>query len=291
MYEDLEAALLQADAGVAATQYLLDDLQGRVTRADVRDPSAVRQPARRQHRRLAGAAREAARHRRASADRDHGRRRQRRRQDHERRQAGALSDGCEPEGAACRCRHLSRRRARAVACLGRARRSAPGGRTGRGCRDAAVQSHRDRQPGRGRSSRPDLRRGRRRQGARLRRRHRRHGGTPGHAVAPDGRAEEDPAHDRQGAERRAARGAAGHRRQHRAERIDAGPGLRRRAAADRARHHQARRHGQGRRARRDRPLVARAGRRRCPCISSASASSSPTCRPFAPASSPRRWSR
>jgi fused signal recognition particle receptor len=42
MYEDLEAALLQADAGVAATTYLLDDLQGRVTRADVRDPSAVR---------------------------------------------------------------------------------------------------------------------------------------------------------------------------------------------------------------------------------------------------------
>jgi fused signal recognition particle receptor len=43
MYEDLEAALLQADAGAAATKFLLDDLQGRVTRADVRDPSAVRQ--------------------------------------------------------------------------------------------------------------------------------------------------------------------------------------------------------------------------------------------------------
>ncbi|MEO8921255.1 MAG: signal recognition particle-docking protein FtsY [Caldimonas sp.] len=42
MYEDLEAALLQADAGVAATNYLLDDLRGRVTRADVRDPAAVR---------------------------------------------------------------------------------------------------------------------------------------------------------------------------------------------------------------------------------------------------------
>jgi fused signal recognition particle receptor len=42
MYEDLEAALLQADAGAAATRYLLDDLQGRVTRADVRDVAAVR---------------------------------------------------------------------------------------------------------------------------------------------------------------------------------------------------------------------------------------------------------
>ena len=42
MYESLEAALLQADAGVAATRYLLDDLQGRVTRAAVRDPAAMR---------------------------------------------------------------------------------------------------------------------------------------------------------------------------------------------------------------------------------------------------------
>jgi len=42
MYEDLEAALLQADAGAAATRFLLDDLRGRVTRADVRDPKMVR---------------------------------------------------------------------------------------------------------------------------------------------------------------------------------------------------------------------------------------------------------
>ncbi|MEO8525666.1 MAG: signal recognition particle-docking protein FtsY [Caldimonas sp.] len=42
MYEDLEAALLQADAGVAATRHLLDDLQRRVTRAELRDPAAVR---------------------------------------------------------------------------------------------------------------------------------------------------------------------------------------------------------------------------------------------------------
>ncbi len=40
--EDLEAALLQADAGSAATTALLDDLQGRVRRADVRDPKALR---------------------------------------------------------------------------------------------------------------------------------------------------------------------------------------------------------------------------------------------------------
>jgi fused signal recognition particle receptor len=42
MYEDLEAALLQADAGAAATKYLLDDLQSRITRADVRDPATLR---------------------------------------------------------------------------------------------------------------------------------------------------------------------------------------------------------------------------------------------------------
>ena len=33
LYEDLEAALLMADAGVNATQYLLDDLKGRVKAA------------------------------------------------------------------------------------------------------------------------------------------------------------------------------------------------------------------------------------------------------------------
>ena len=42
LYEDLEVALLQADAGAEATVYLLDDLQGRVTRAHVRDPAAAR---------------------------------------------------------------------------------------------------------------------------------------------------------------------------------------------------------------------------------------------------------
>ena len=42
MYEDLEAALLQADAGMAATRHLLDDLQRRITRAELRDPAAVR---------------------------------------------------------------------------------------------------------------------------------------------------------------------------------------------------------------------------------------------------------
>jgi fused signal recognition particle receptor len=42
LYEDLEVALLQADAGADATVYLLDDLQRRVTRAHVRDPAAAR---------------------------------------------------------------------------------------------------------------------------------------------------------------------------------------------------------------------------------------------------------
>jgi fused signal recognition particle receptor len=43
LYEDLEVALLQADAGAEATVFLLDDLQARVTRAHVRDPAAARQ--------------------------------------------------------------------------------------------------------------------------------------------------------------------------------------------------------------------------------------------------------
>jgi fused signal recognition particle receptor len=42
MYEDLEAALLQADTGIAATQFLLDDLERRVTRAHIREPAAMR---------------------------------------------------------------------------------------------------------------------------------------------------------------------------------------------------------------------------------------------------------
>ncbi|HEX2540891.1 MAG TPA: signal recognition particle-docking protein FtsY [Caldimonas sp.] len=42
LYENLEAALLQADTGAPATRYLLDDLEKRVTRADVRDPAAAR---------------------------------------------------------------------------------------------------------------------------------------------------------------------------------------------------------------------------------------------------------
>ena len=42
LWEDLEVALLQADAGADATLYLLDDLQARVTRAHLRDPAAAR---------------------------------------------------------------------------------------------------------------------------------------------------------------------------------------------------------------------------------------------------------
>jgi fused signal recognition particle receptor len=42
MYEDLEAALLQADAGIAATRHLLDDLQSRIRRSHLQDPAKVR---------------------------------------------------------------------------------------------------------------------------------------------------------------------------------------------------------------------------------------------------------
>lgn len=42
LYEELEAALLMADTGLAATQYLLEDLRGRVKKAQARDPAAVK---------------------------------------------------------------------------------------------------------------------------------------------------------------------------------------------------------------------------------------------------------
>ncbi len=43
LYEDLEAALLMADSGVRATQYLLDDLKRRVKDSKTTDPAAVKQ--------------------------------------------------------------------------------------------------------------------------------------------------------------------------------------------------------------------------------------------------------
>ena len=42
LYEELEAALLMADAGVAATEHLLQDLKGRVKQAKATDPSQVK---------------------------------------------------------------------------------------------------------------------------------------------------------------------------------------------------------------------------------------------------------
>jgi fused signal recognition particle receptor len=42
LYEELEAALLMSDAGVPATQYLLQDLKKRVKEAKATDPSAVK---------------------------------------------------------------------------------------------------------------------------------------------------------------------------------------------------------------------------------------------------------
>lgn len=43
LYEELEAALLMSDAGVAATQYLLDDLKRRAKDSGTSDPQALRQ--------------------------------------------------------------------------------------------------------------------------------------------------------------------------------------------------------------------------------------------------------
>ena len=43
LYEDLETALLQADAGIEATEYLLDDLRWRVKRAEATKVSEVRE--------------------------------------------------------------------------------------------------------------------------------------------------------------------------------------------------------------------------------------------------------
>ena len=42
LYEDLEAALLMADAGPSATKHLLDDLKQRVRDHNAREPAAVR---------------------------------------------------------------------------------------------------------------------------------------------------------------------------------------------------------------------------------------------------------
>jgi fused signal recognition particle receptor len=43
LYEDLESALLMADTGVKATQYLLDDLKRRVKESKATDPAAVKE--------------------------------------------------------------------------------------------------------------------------------------------------------------------------------------------------------------------------------------------------------
>ncbi|MEO6291899.1 MAG: signal recognition particle receptor subunit alpha, partial [Burkholderiaceae bacterium] len=42
LYEDLEAALLMADTGTAATQFLLDDLKRRVKESKTTEPQAVK---------------------------------------------------------------------------------------------------------------------------------------------------------------------------------------------------------------------------------------------------------
>ena len=243
MYEDLEAALLQADAGVAATRHLLDELQRRVKRAHLENPAAVR-----------GLLADCIADLLAPLERPLS--------IGEHVPTVIMVVGVNGAGKTTSVGKLTRHlvdanqkvllaaadtfraaaREQLLAWAERAepaRSGAPTQAQGRG------QPDRDRQPGRGRSGRRDLRRGRRRSRPRLRRRHRRHRRPPGDAVASDGGAEEDPAHDRQGRAGRAARGAAGDRRQHRAERAGPGAGLRRRARPDRPHHHQARRHRQG----------------------------------------------
>jgi hypothetical protein len=169
-----------ADAGVAATQFLLQDLKRRVKEPRPPMPRTVKallvdaiaellQPLQRGL--VVGA---------AHADGDHGRRRQWSRQDDDHRQAHAPPGRCRPARAAGGRRHLPRRRPRAAGRVGR------------------PQPRRDRQPGRRRPRGRDLRCRQCRPGARLRRRHRRHRRPPADAAAPDGRAEEDPARDCQG---------------------------------------------------------------------------------------------
>ena len=233
MYEDLEAALLLADAGVAATRHLLDDLQRRVKRAHLENPAAVR-----------GLLADCIADLLAPLERpltigEHV-------------PTVIMVVGVNGAGKTTSVGKLTRhlvdadqkvllaaadtfRAAAREQLLAWAERAEPA-RDGAPARPGTRrQPGRDRQPGRRRSRRRDLRCGRRRPRPRLRRRHRRHRRPPGDAVAPDGRAEEDPAHDRQGRAGRAARGAAGDRRQHRAERARPGAGLRCRARPDRPR--------------------------------------------------------
>ena len=184
LYEELESALLLADTGVKATEFLLDEVQAQGG-GQRRHPAGAGQehPGRRADP-AAQAAGKAAGDRRAPAHRDHGGGRQRRRQDHLDRQAHQAPGRRRRNGAAGGGRHLPRRGARAAGGLGR------------------PQQGGDRQPGRRRPGGGELRRGHRRQGARQGRGDRRHRRPPADAAAPDGGAAQDQARGAEGRRRR-----------------------------------------------------------------------------------------
>ena len=152
LYEELETALLMADAGVKATEYLLDDLKRRVK--ETRDDRAAGGQGRCSSTPSPNCS---SRWRRRSRSAAHT--------PTVMMVAGVNGAGktttigkltrhlaaADQQGAAGRGRHLPRRRARAAGRLGR------------------PQPRRDRQPGRRRPGGGDLRRRHRRQGARLRR--------------------------------------------------------------------------------------------------------------------------
>ncbi len=115
---------------------------------------------------------------------------------------------------------------------------------------------------RGRPGRGRLRRDRGRDGARARRRDRRHRRPAAHADEPDGGAREGAPRDRAAPARCAARDAARRRCHHRPERPPAGAALRRGRRRDRRRPDQAGRLGEGRCRARDRPRARSAGQAR-----------------------------
>ena len=109
LYEELESALLMADAGVQATQFLLDDLKRRVKENKATEPMAVKALLAGRGRRIARAAAAAAGVGEAAADGDHGGRRQRRGKTTSIGKADAPPPMRPAEGAARRGRHLPRR--------------------------------------------------------------------------------------------------------------------------------------------------------------------------------------
>ncbi len=192
--EELETRLLTADAGVEATEFILDGLKNRVARKELADVNALIVALRNSVAEILGAVREAARDRRLEeAVRDPGRGRERLRQDHHHRQAGP-PPGAGRSPASC-SRPATRSARPAMEQLNVwADRS--------GAAFAAQQAGAD--PERGRVRRPPV--GSLAEDGRAARRH---GRPPARPVAPDGRAEEgearDPARRSDGPARSAAR--------------------------------------------------------------------------------------